>query len=220
MCGITGILNLKSETPISRNELAAGTDTLMHRGPNQRGVYISPRQNCGLGIRRLSIIDVSGGNQPLYNEDNTIHLVYNGETYNHRPLRDQLETLGHRPQSHSDGEVVLHGYEAWGTEAMLQKLRGMCAFALWDDNRQQLFLARDRFGIKPLYYAQHGGRLYFASEIKAILAHPDIPQRVDLNALEAMLTLGFVPGVTRRAYQISRGTDRQALFHRQESAGY
>jgi asparagine synthase (glutamine-hydrolysing) len=147
-----------------------------------------------LGIRRLSIIDVAGGDQPISNEDGSIHLVYNGETYNHQLLRTELERLGHHPHSHSDAEVIAHGYEVWGPEGILSRLRGMFAFALWDESQQQLFLGRDRFGIKPIYYAEHNGRLSFASEIKAILAQPDFPRRVNLPALQTMLTLGFVPG--------------------------
>jgi len=193
MCGITGIYSLNGR-PVQPEELAAQIETIIHRGPNQGACYLSPRRACGLGIRRLSIIDVAGGNQPLYNEDQTIQLVYNGETYNHQAIRAELETLGHRPWSGSDGEVIVHGYEAWGAAATLQKMRGMFAFALWDEPEQQLFLARDRFGVKPLYYAEHAGRLYFASEIKAILAQPDFPRRVNLAALEAMLRLGFTPG--------------------------
>jgi asparagine synthase (glutamine-hydrolysing) len=193
MCGITGIYNLTNK-PVCSAEISAQIETIVHRGPNQGATYLSPPQNCGLGIRRLSIIDVAGGHQPLSNETGSLRLVYNGETYNHRSLRAELEALGHWPKSHSDGEVILHGYEAWGPAGVLQKLRGMFAFALWDDARQLLFLARDRFGVKPLYYAQHAGRLYFASEIKAILADPNFPRRVNVSALQAMLTLGFVPG--------------------------
>ncbi len=193
MCGITGIYNL-IDSPIRPEEITRQIETIVHRGPNQGSIYVSKRHNCGLGVRRLSIIDVAGGNQPLSNEDNTIYLVYNGETYNHQALRAELERLDHRPKTHSDAEALLHGYEAWGPAGVLQKLRGMFAVALWDEKRQQLFLARDRFGIKPLYYAEHGGRLYFASEIKAILTEPAFPRQVNLSALQAMLTLGFVPG--------------------------
>lgn len=193
MCGISGIY-AKNSQAIHRAEITRQIETLVHRGPDQGGVFLSEQQRCGLGIRRLSIIDVSGGNQPLRNEGGSIHLVYNGETYNHLAIRRELEQLGHRPKSHSDGEVIIHGYETWGAGAILRKIRGMFAFALWDENQQQLLLARDQFGIKPLYYAEFGGRLYFASEIKAILAHPDVPRRVNLPALEAMFKLGFVPG--------------------------
>lgn len=193
MCGISGIYALTGQS-VQSTELSAQTETLIHRGPNEGGLYLSPRRQCGLGIRRLSIIDVAGGQQPLRNEGGTIHLVYNGETYNHRDLRRELEQAGHRPKSGSDGEVIVHGYEAWGAEGVLQKMRGMFAFALWDERRQQLLLARDRFGVKPLYYAEYAGRLYYASEIKAILAQPDFPRRVNLAALQAMFELGFTPG--------------------------
>jgi asparagine synthase (glutamine-hydrolysing) len=193
MCGISGIYVLNSE-PIQAPELEAQIETIIHRGPNQGATYLSPRRVCGLGVRRLSIIDVAGGDQPISNETGSIHLVYNGETYNHAALRGELERLGHRPKSYSDAEVIVHGYEAWGPEGVLQRMRGMFALALWDEGVQQLFLARDRFGIKPLYYAEHRGRLIFASEIKAILALPDFPRRVNLSALDSLLSLGFVPG--------------------------
>jgi asparagine synthase (glutamine-hydrolysing) len=193
MCGISGIFSLNGQ-PVGRDEISTQIETMLHRGPDQGGVYVSPLGRCGLGIRRLRIIDVAGGQQPLSNEDDSLHLVYNGETYNYPTLQFQLEGLGHRPKTRSDGEVILHGYEAWGAAGILQKLRGMYAFALWDDHQQQLLLARDRFGIKPLYYARHADCLYFASEIKAILTQPDFPRRVNLPALEAMLTVGFVPG--------------------------
>ncbi|HMR63180.1 MAG TPA: asparagine synthase (glutamine-hydrolyzing) [Anaerolineae bacterium] len=193
MCGISGIYALNGE-PIKPEALEAQIETLVHRGPNQGATYVSPGRVCGLGIRRLSIIDVAGGQQPLRNETGSVQLVYNGETYNHLELRAELEALGQRPLTHSDGEVIVHGYEVWGPEGMLQRLRGMAAFALWDERQQQLLLGRDRFGIKPLYYAEQAGRLYFASEIKAILADPAFPRRVNLTALDAMLRLGFVPG--------------------------
>jgi asparagine synthase (glutamine-hydrolysing) len=193
MCGITGLYALNGE-PIQPAELEAQIETIVHRGPDQGATYLSARRVCGLGVRRLSIIDVAGGQQPISNEDGSIHLVYNGETYNHLALRNELEALGHRPKSYSDAESIVHGYEAWGPQGVLQNMRGMFALALWDEAQQQLFLARDRFGIKPLYYAEHQGRLSFASEIKGILAQPDFPRRVNVPALEAMLTLGFVPG--------------------------
>jgi asparagine synthase (glutamine-hydrolysing) len=201
MCGISGFYSL-SGAPIRAEAVTGQIDRLIHRGPDQGAIYLSPRQQCALGIRRLSIIDVAGGQQPLHNETGSIHLVYNGETYNHAALRGELEQLGHRPQTHNDGEVVLHGYEAWGPELVLQKMRGMAAFALWDEPGQQLFLARDRFGIKPLYYGVHAGQLSFGSEIKAILAQPNFPRRVNLAGLEAMLTLGFVPGPATMFEQI------------------
>ncbi len=193
MCGLTGIYTL-TDQPVASTEIAAQIAALVHRGPNEGAVFVSTAGRCGLGIRRLSIIDVAGGQQPICNEDGRLHLVYNGEIYNHRLLRAELERLGHHPHSHSDAEVIVHGCEAWGPEGVLTRLRGMFAFALWDEARQRLFIARDRFGIKPLYYAQWAGRLYFASEIKAILAQPGFPRQVNLPALQAMLTLGFAPG--------------------------
>jgi asparagine synthase (glutamine-hydrolysing) len=193
MCGLSGIYAFTG-VPILPAEISAQIDTLVHRGPNQAGVYISPGGTCGLGIRRLSIIDVAGGRQPLSSPDKQTHLVYNGEIYNHTKLRPELIRLSHQPQTGSDGEAILHGYRAWGPEAMLQRLRGMFALALWDESRRQLLLARDRFGIKPLYYAEHQGRLYFASEIKAILSDARFPRRVNVTALQALLEVGFVPG--------------------------
>ncbi len=193
MCGIAGICAL-SGPPVTRAEIEAQIGTLLHRGPDQGAAFVAPGERCGLGIRRLSIIDVAGGQQPIHHPDGSLHLVYNGETYNHRALRAELEALGHRPTSGSDAEVVLHGYRQWGAAGMLGRLRGMAAFALWDAPRRRLLLARDRFGIKPLFYAQHNGRLIFGSEIKAILSQPDFPRRVNLRALQALLTLGFAPG--------------------------
>lgn len=193
MCGLSGICSLTGRLVIA-TEIEAQIATIVHRGPNEGATFVSPDGKCGLGIRRLSIIDVAGGQQPIRNEDSSLRLVYNGEIYNHRLLRAELERLGHCPRSHSDAEVIVHGYEAWGPEGLLARLGGMFAFALWDEARQRLFMARDRFGIKPLYYAQFEGRLYFASEIKAILAQPDFPRRANLPALQAVLTLGFVPG--------------------------
>jgi asparagine synthase (glutamine-hydrolysing) len=193
MCGIAGICSLSDE-PVRPAEILKQIDSIVYRGPDEGDIYVSAGFKCGLGIRRLSIIDVMGGQQPLCNEDNSVRLVYNGETYNYRELRNELEALGHVPKTHSDAEAILHGYEAWGEKKLLRKLRGIFAFALWDEKRQRLFVARDRFGIKPLYYAQHGGRLYLGSEIKTILTEAAFPRRVDLSALQAMLTLGFVPG--------------------------
>lgn len=193
MCGITGLYSL-TEHPVTSSEIEAQIASIVHRGPDQGAVFISSDSRCGLGIRRLSIIDVAGGQQPISNEDGSLHLVYNGEAYNHQLLRTELERLGHRPHSLSDAEVIVHGYEAWGIEGILARLQGMFAFGLWDQRQHRLFLARDRFGIKPLYYAEFKGRLYFASEIKAILTQPNFPRRINLAALQAMFTLGFVPG--------------------------
>lgn len=192
MCGIIGVLNFKNQPSISPIRLRAANNTLYHRGPDDEGTFI--QSNFAMAMRRLSIIDVAGGRQPISNEDATVHIVYNGEVYNHNDLRIELESLGHRFQTKSDAEVVLHGYEQWGSEGILKKLRGMYAFAIWNNFAQRLFLARDRMGIKPLYFAEQDGRLYFASEIRGILVLSDMPRRINLLALAAFMRVGFVTG--------------------------
>lgn len=187
MCGIVGLL-----TPhVSRDELKRLADALHHRGPDDEGFYIG--EGVALAARRLSIIDLAGGHQPLSNEDGTIWLAYNGEVYNAPELRQQLEAAGHRFQTHTDTETIVHAYEEWGAEAVA-KLRGMFAFALWDAPRRRLLLARDRFGIKPLYYAQTGNRFAFASEITPLLtALPELPRCANRQALAQLFSLGFIP---------------------------
>src|SRR5438552_2414188 len=155
MCGIAGIVGRAGEPP-SREVLSAMGCAQAHRGPDDETIAVYGQ--AGLAFRRLSIIDVAGGRQPLHNEDDSCHLILNGEIYNHLDLRRELEALGHRPATHSDAEVVLHGYEEWG-DAVVPRLRGMFAFALWDDRRRRLLLARDRLGKKPLVYHEGGGRL-------------------------------------------------------------
>jgi len=190
MCGITGVLNLTSQAPIDRDGLRLANESLLHRGPDDEGMLVEP--NFGMAMRRLSIIDLSGGRQPMANKDGTIHIVYNGETYNYRELRGELESLGHRFRTRSDTEVVLHGYEQWGKEALLERLRGMYAFAIWNRVEHTLFLARDRMGMKPLYFAEHEGRLYFSSEIKGILGHARMPRRPNMATLPMYMRVGFV----------------------------
>jgi asparagine synthase (glutamine-hydrolysing) len=190
LCGITGIFNLTNQEPINPDRLYEANQTIFHRGPDEEGVY--SESNVGLAMRRLSIIDLSGGQQPIANEDNTIHIVYNGEMYIHNELRTELQALGHQFRTRVDTEVILHAYEQWGIEGCLNRLRGMYAFAIWDSNEQALYLARDRMGIKPLYFAQHEGRLYFASEIRGILLHSNMPRAANLTALEAFMDIGFV----------------------------
>lgn len=166
-------------------------DLLTHRGPDDSGFYLG--NGVGLGARRLSIIDLAGGHQPLSNEDGTIWITYNGEVYNAPELRQQLQAAGHHFRTTSDTEAIVHAYEAWGEEC-LPRLRGMFAFGLWDGRRQRLLLARDRFGIKPLYYAQLGSCLAFASEIRPLLAAlPQLPRQANLEALRRLFTLGFIP---------------------------
>ena len=189
MCGICGVFELRDGAvePGLVHRMAAA---LSHRGPDGEGFHIDGR--IGLGHRRLSIIDLAGGAQPISNEDSTIQIIFNGEIYNFIELRKELEAAGHRFKTRSDTEVILHGYEEWGTDCV-SRFNGMFAFAIWDSNRQRLFIARDHLGIKPLYYTQIGGRLLFASEIKALLQDPQCPRAVNLSALGQLFTLRFVP---------------------------
>jgi asparagine synthase (glutamine-hydrolysing) len=180
MCGIVGIFNLNGE-PVSSVILRKMTDVIKHRGPDSEGFYVD--SFIGLGHRRLSIIDLSrSGHQPMVTEDKHFVITYNGEVYNFRELRRELESLNHSFRSQSDTEVILKGYAQWGPECV-HHLNGMFAFAIWDKTRQELFLARDRYGIKPLYYSQQGNTFLFASEQKAILSHPDVGRTIDLEAL-------------------------------------
>ncbi|MEA2040394.1 MAG: asparagine synthase (glutamine-hydrolyzing) [Thermodesulfobacteriota bacterium] len=180
MCGICGIFNLNGE-PVSPVNLRKMTDTIAHRGPDGEGFYID--SFIGLGHRRLAIIDLSpAGHQPMLTQDGQYALTYNGEVYNFQELRLTLESLGHQFRSRTDSEVVLHAYAEWGPECV-KRFNGMFTFAIWDKKRQELFLARDRYGIKPLYYAFAGNCLLFASEQKAILTHPAINREIDLEAL-------------------------------------
>lgn len=162
------------------------TRTIVHRGPDDSGYALYDR--AGLGFRRLSIIDLSTGNQPILNEDGTLCLVCNGEIFNYRELREELVAKGHRFRTHSDAEILLHLYEEMG-ERLLDRVNGQFAFALYDRTRDSLFLARDHFGVAPLFYAVNGGRFLFGSEIKAILAHPGVERRVDLTGLDQVFSL-------------------------------
>jgi len=165
-------------------------DTLRHRGPDDEGqIALGP---CGLGMRRLSIIDLATGHQPLSNEDGRFWIVFNGEIYNFQSLRLELEALGHHFQTHTDTEVIVHGYEAWG-DRVCERMNGMFAFAVWDTERRRLFMARDRLGIKPLYYYEDAEKIVFGSELKAILKAPDIQKTLDLTALGHFLTFEYVP---------------------------
>ena len=186
MCGICGKF---SPSGVKHEEINAMLDSLVHRGPDDSGCYV--KANIGLGSRRLSIIDLETGNQPISNEDGTIWVIYNGEVYNHRTLRVQLETKGHLFQTNSDTEVIVHLYEEVG-ERCVEQLSGMFAFALWDERQQKLVLARDRIGQKPLFYAQDGGDLLFGSEMKAILALHRQERELDPLAMHDYLSLRFV----------------------------
>jgi asparagine synthase (glutamine-hydrolysing) len=188
MCGIAGRVN--HSAPVDRAEIFRMTELLAHRGPDDHGYHL--RTRVGLGHRRLSIIDLAGGRQPLANEDDTVWIVFNGEIYNHVALRRELLARGHRFRTHSDTEAIVHAYEEWGADCA-KRLRGMFAFAIWDERQQRLTLVRDRMGIKPLYYAQRGGDLLFASEIKSLLCDRTIGNEIDEDALAAYLALRYVP---------------------------
>jgi len=186
MCGIAGQYCYNGSLP-DEKLLAEMSKRLAHRGPDGEGTYI--HGSIGLAHRRLAIIDLSeNAHQPMSNEDNTLWLVYNGEIYNFVELRSELIQKGHSFKSKTDSEVILHAYEEWGTEC-LARFNGMWAFALWDEKQQQLFCARDRFGIKPFYYTEVAGSLIFASEIKALLAHPGVGKKPDEKTLLTYLTV-------------------------------
>lgn len=190
MCGIAGYLNLDRQRPASRELVTAMCDTIVHRGPDDQGLFVDG--SVGLGMRRLAIIDVASGHQPIANEDGTIHIVFNGEIYNHAELRAGLVQAGHRFSTSTDTETILHLYEDHG-DACVDHLRGMFAFAIWDGPRQRLLVTRDRLGIKPLFYALDGDRLAFGSEMKAILALPGVDREVDWNAFDAFFAYNYIP---------------------------
>lgn len=191
MCGLAGIFDTRDRRPIDRDLLTAMADSLSHRGPDGAGFYVA--EGVGLAHRRLSIIDLAGGHQPLFNEDHSVSLVYNGEIYNYKELASELRGYGHQFRTVSDTEVVVHAWEQWGPDCV-KRFRGMFAFALWDGNSKTLFLARDRMGIKPLYYAVlPDGRLIFGSEMKALLCEPTLQRRLDIQAVEDYFAFGYVP---------------------------
>jgi asparagine synthase (glutamine-hydrolysing) len=191
MCGICGVIRLREGPPIAAAAAAAMASVIAHRGPDDAGVYTDG--TVALGHRRLSIVDLAGGHQPMANEDGSIWIVFNGEIFNHRDLRAALIRRGHRYTTASDTETILHLYEEEG-EACVERLRGMFAFALWDAPRQRLFLARDRLGIKPLYYHQDADRFRFASEIKALLADPEVEARLNWGKLSEHLAFRYLTG--------------------------
>jgi asparagine synthase (glutamine-hydrolysing) len=191
MCGICGKLNFERDAGIDPALIGAMLDTIRHRGPDDEGVYL--KGQVALGHRRLSIIDLNSGHQPISNENGTIWIVFNGEIYNYRELRAFLLSKGHIFKTQTDTEVIVHLYEELGPQC-LEKLRGMFAFAIWDENDRTLFLARDRVGIKPLYYCLTKKSLLFASEIKAILADPAVDREIAPECIDRFLTFLYVPG--------------------------
>ena len=191
MCGICGVVNFDRSEPVDSALIERMTTVVIHRGPDDDGYFVEG--NAGFGHRRLSIIDLGGGKQPIFNEDESILIVFNGEIYNYAGLTAELIRLGHQFKSRSDTEAIVHAYEQYG-DACVEHLRGMFAFAIWDRGRKRLLVARDRLGIKPLYYYQCEGFLAFASEIKSLLQIPAVSRVVNPGALEAYLTLRYVPG--------------------------
>jgi asparagine synthase (glutamine-hydrolysing) len=191
MCGICGQYNFSSNEPVNVGSLRKMNDTLRHRGPNDEGYYL--RGQVGLAMRRLSIIDLAGGKQPIHNELKDIWIVLNGEIFNYPDLRGLLAKKGHRFYTASDTETIVHLYEEYG-EDCVQHLRGMFAFAIWDERRQTLFIARDRLGIKPLFYSEvNNEQLFFASEPKALLTCPQVPRELDFQAMDAFFAYGYIP---------------------------
>src|SRR5688500_3871007 len=188
MCGIAGIVATHALRPDDRSRVVRMRDVIAHRGPDGAGVFADDR--AALGHRRLSIVDLAGGAQPLANEDATIQIVFNGEIYNHADLRPRLEAAGHRYQTRSDTETIVHAYEQWGDDCV-ERFRGMFAFAIWDAPRRRLLLVRDRLGIKPLYWSTVGSRIVFGSEIKAILASALVPAEANDALLPELLTTRY-----------------------------
>jgi asparagine synthase (glutamine-hydrolysing) len=192
VCGIVGLYDRAGRRPADRAELRRARDLLRHRGPDQGGEYFDDGAGVALGVRRLSIVDLVSGDQPIANEDGTVVVVFNGEIYNHAELRRELEARGHRFVTRADTEAIVHAYEEWGLDCAA-RLNGIFAFAIWDARARRLYLARDPYGVKPLYYADQDGILTFASELKAILARPGLGCEVDREALHLCLTFRYVP---------------------------
>jgi len=184
MCGIAGIMN-RTGKPVSLDELQRMCDAMTHRGPDDDGYYLG--NTVGMGMRRLSIIDLDSGRQPIHNEDLSVWVVFNGEIYNFKTLRAELQAAGHAFCTETDTEVIVHLYEQYG-ESCVERLRGMFAFALWDERRRTLLVARDRLGIKPLYWTEAGGRLAFGSELKVLLQLPEIERRLNYNSVSHLFS--------------------------------
>ena len=196
MCGITGFAERNHKAETARRIVKGMADLITYRGPDGEGYYVDDQ--VALGHRRLSIIDLEGGKQPMFNEDQNLAVIFNGEIYNFQELRAELEALGYQFVTNGDTETVVHGYEAWGTD-VFEKLRGMFAIAIWDAPKKRLVCARDIFGIKPFYYQHDGNRLIYGSEIKAFLAHPAFEKRLNEARLPDWLSMEYLP-------------DRETLF--------
>ena len=214
MCGITGGLWFDERKAVSASVLNGMVQSLQHRGPDDSGVHSEPLHRdvtgivpgVGLGFRRLSIIDLAGGHQPMSNEDGSVWIVFNGEIYNYRELRRRLEGSGHRFQTDSDTETIVHLYEDLGTECFAH-LNGMFAVALWDRTKRQVVLARDRLGKKPLFYQWRDRQLLFGSELKALAQSPDFDTQLSPGAIDQFLTYQYVP----HPHTIYQASDRKSV---------
>jgi len=206
MCGIVGIFDFTERREINRQLLSDMNGSQFHRGPDEGGLHLEP--GLGLGHRRLSIIDLSSGQQPMHSADGNVVLTYNGEVYNFPELRKQLENLGYAFKTHCDTEVIVYAWQAWG-EDCVNHLRGMFAFAIWDKSQQTLFLARDRLGIKPLFYScLSNGQLIFSSELKALKVHPELCREIDPTAIEDYFGFGYIPDpktIYKNVYKLEPG---------------
>src|SRR4029077_10749965 len=191
MCGICGIFFANREWRVQGDVLARMNRRIVHRGPDDEGFFVE--ENVGLAMRRLSIIDVKSGHQPLANENRDVWIVFNGEIYNHAELRENLEARGHQYRTRSDTETIVHLYEEYGSDCV-QHLRGMFAFAIWDRTKQRLFVARDRLGIKPLYYQLTERAFLLGSEIKVLFEHPDAKPKFESTVLPEYLAFGYISG--------------------------
>ena len=190
MCGISGILNFEQSQPVDQAVIRRMTKVMTHRGPDDDGYHFDGP--LGFGFRRLSIVDLPGGHQPMSNETGDVWIVFNGEIYNYQQLIPELQALGHVFHTKSDTEVIVHAWESWGADCV-KRFRGMFAFALWDRNQQTFFMARDRLGVKPMYYALlDEGILLFGSELKSILAHGGLRRDMDPHAVEEYFARGYV----------------------------
>jgi len=206
MCGILGYTHVKTRLP--HKVLNSALESLTHRGPDHQGRFESDL--VSLGATRLRILDLEAGDQPLISPDGDVVIVFNGEIFNHNELRHELESVGARFESRCDTEVILHAFMRWGS-ACFSRLRGMFAIALWVQSERRLILARDRMGIKPLYYTEHNGELYFGSELKCIFAHQEIPRNICLDGLNCFLSLNYVPAPYTLVENISKLLPGHAL---------